>query len=39
MKAYLARQEDQSALALSPDEKENRIRDLLVQISFFQHER
>jgi hypothetical protein len=39
MKAYLAWQEAQSTQALSPDEKEYRIRDLLVQISFFQHER
>ena len=39
MKAYLAWLEAQSAQALSSDEKENRCRDLLVQISFFQHER
>jgi hypothetical protein len=39
MKTYLALMEMQSAKAMSPDEKESLSRDLLVQISFFQHER
>lgn len=39
MKTYLAWLEIQSATAMSQDEKESVYRDLLVQISFFQHER